>query len=98
MIAEWDVNHISRHFAAKLPGLVFVSVFFETRGEREWFKYYRAQFLKGTSASILGSLFYAQHLIGQIHISALSACGGVRLCINGDHFQLAFRNWRDIEE
>lgn len=53
IIAEWQLDALAERFVQKIPGLILVSAFSEMRGDVEWFKFDRAQFLTGTSPEIL---------------------------------------------
>ncbi len=53
VVAEWPLEEVMKRFLKKMPALISVSAAFEMRGNVEWFKYERAQFLRGTSVKIL---------------------------------------------
>lgn len=55
LIAEWQLEQLADRFMQKVPSLLLVSASSEMRGDREWFRYERAQLLAGTSAEILRS-------------------------------------------
>ncbi|MFN7036964.1 MAG: MvaI/BcnI family restriction endonuclease [Bellilinea sp.] len=62
-LVEWQLNDLSERFAKKMPALILVSAFSEMRGDREWFKFERAQWLSGTSKDILRSQIYAGNIL-----------------------------------
>jgi hypothetical protein len=55
IIAEWQLDALAERFMQKLPALILVSAVSEMRGDSEWFKFERAQLLRGTSPEILRS-------------------------------------------
>jgi hypothetical protein len=63
IVAEWKLEDLANRFLQKLPAMILVSAFSEMRGDREWFKFERAQLMKGTSASILRSQIQAGNVL-----------------------------------
>ena len=63
VIAEWQLDNLAQRFVRKMPGLVLVSTFSEMRGDREWFKFDRAQLLTDTSADILKNQIWAGNVV-----------------------------------
>jgi hypothetical protein len=53
IVVEWQLVNLARQFCAKVPALIIVSALSEIRGDREWFRFTRAQLLRGTSPSII---------------------------------------------
>jgi hypothetical protein len=68
VIAEWRMAHLSERFHQKLPALVFVSAFAEERDGVEYFHYYRAQLMKGTSMELLADQFRAEHIVVDLRL------------------------------
>ena len=52
----------------KIPALVLVSAFAEERGGKEWFRFYRAQLLRGTSPELLADQFKAENILVDLRL------------------------------
>lgn len=68
VIAVWALEKLTETFIRKLPALVFVSAFTEERDGREWFHFYRAQLLKGTSPELLADQFKAENILVDLRL------------------------------
>ena len=56
-IASWSLPALAERFAQKIPALLLVSARVEERDGAEYFHYYRARLMKGTSPELLADLF-----------------------------------------
>jgi hypothetical protein len=52
-IARWFTKDLSKQFQAKMPALLLVTARTEIRGDTEYFHYYRARLLTGTSPTLI---------------------------------------------
>jgi hypothetical protein len=52
-LVRWLTNDLSSQFHAKMPALLLVSARTEIRGDTEYFSYYRARLLTGTSPTLI---------------------------------------------
>jgi hypothetical protein len=52
-IARWFTKDLSKQFQAKMPALLLVTARTEIRGDTEYFHYYRARLLTGTSPTLV---------------------------------------------
>ncbi|MCK9266846.1 MvaI/BcnI family restriction endonuclease [bacterium] len=68
VIAVWTLEKLTETFIRKIPALVFVSAFTEERDGREWFHFYRAQLLKGTSPELLANQFKAENILVDLRL------------------------------
>jgi hypothetical protein len=68
VIAIWTLEKLTERFLRKIPALLFVSVFTEERDNREWFHFYRAQLLKGTSPDVLADQFRAENILVDLRL------------------------------
>ncbi|MCZ2121576.1 MAG: MvaI/BcnI family restriction endonuclease [Anaerolineales bacterium] len=68
IIAEWQLQVLAERFIEKIPALILVSAFSEMRGDDEWFKFDRAQFLTGTSAEIIRSQILAGNILVDLRL------------------------------
>ena len=57
IVATWKLKNLAERFAQKIPALLFVSARTEERNAKEYFHFYRAQLMKGTTPEFLGDLF-----------------------------------------
>ena len=57
VIATWQMRDLAERFVKKIPALLFVSALTEERDGKEYFHFYRAQLMKGTSPDLLSDLF-----------------------------------------
>lgn len=57
IIATWRLDNLAERFLQKIPALLFVSALTEERDGKEYFHFYRAQLMKGTSPELLADLF-----------------------------------------
>ena len=52
-LAHWFTKNLSTQFRAKMPALLLVTARTEIRGDTEYFSYYRARLLTGTSPTLI---------------------------------------------
>ena len=57
IIATWRLDNLAERFLQKIPALLFVSALTEERDRKEYFHFYRAQLMKGTTPELLSDLF-----------------------------------------
>ena len=67
-VAVWDIRILANRFIQKIPAMLFVSAFVEERDGREYFHFYRAQLMKGTSAEILSNQFRAENILVDLRL------------------------------
>ena len=68
IIAVWDLKILTERFLKKIPALLFVSAFTEERDSVEYFKFYRAQLMSGTSPELLADQFRAENLLVDLRL------------------------------
>ncbi|MFH1258324.1 MAG: MvaI/BcnI family restriction endonuclease [Elusimicrobiota bacterium] len=68
VIAVWKLGKLSERFNQKIPAMILVSAFTEERDGKEYFHFYRAQLLKGTSPKILGSQFKEENVLVDLRL------------------------------
>ena len=68
VIAVWEVEKLTERFKQKLPAMLFISAFSEERGDSEFFHYYRAQLLRGTSSKILANQFRSESILVDLRL------------------------------
>jgi len=68
VIAIWDLSLLARRFQEKIPALLFVSALTEERDGVEYFYFYRAQLMRGTSPELLGDQFKAENLLVDLRL------------------------------
>lgn len=57
IITTWRLDNLAERFLQKIPALLFVSALTEERDGKEYFHFYRAQLMKGTTPELLSDLF-----------------------------------------
>jgi hypothetical protein len=83
LVAEWKLEALAQQFMQKLPSLMLVGALVEERGNRDWFRYTRAQLLRGTTPDILRS----QLEIGNILVDLRLHDKGTRARNHGTGFR-----------
>ncbi|GHT46397.1 hypothetical protein FACS189454_07490 [Planctomycetales bacterium] len=68
IIATWKLETLAKRFLQKIPALVFVSTFTEERDGVEYFHFYRAQLMKGTSPELLADQFRAENILVDLRL------------------------------
>jgi hypothetical protein len=68
IIATWQLQALAERFLQKLPALLLVSAFTEERDGVEYFHYYRAQLMKGTSPDLLADQFRAENILVDLRL------------------------------
>jgi MvaI/BcnI restriction endonuclease family len=63
VVATWPLQSLADRFQQKLPALILVSAFNEERAGKEYFNYYRARFMYGTSIELLANQFRDENLL-----------------------------------
>jgi hypothetical protein len=53
IVVKWKTKDLAQQFAKKMPAVILVSAETEWRGEVEYFRYYRARLLSGTSSRLI---------------------------------------------
>lgn len=99
IIAEWQLQVLAERFIEKIPALILVSAFSEMRGDDEWFKFDRAQFLTGTSAEIIRSQILAGNILVdlRLHDKITSARNhGTGFRAHEDKLPLLFQTVKDL--
>lgn len=68
IIAVWQLENLANRFLQKIPSLIFVSTFSEERDGWEYFHYYRAQLMQGTSPELLYDQFRAENILVDLRL------------------------------
>ena len=68
VVAEWKLSSLSDRFTQKIPAMILVSAFTEERDGKEYFHFYRAQLLKGTSPKILVNQFKEENILVDLRL------------------------------
>jgi len=66
--AAWQLQTLADRFMQKLPALLFVSAFTEERDGLEYFHFYRAQLMKGTSPELLANQFREENILVDLRL------------------------------
>ncbi|MEP0861683.1 MAG: hypothetical protein HRF52_09640 [Ignavibacterium sp.] len=68
VVATWKLQELAKRFMQKMPALIFVSAFTEERDGIEYFHFYRAQFMKGTSPELLADQFREENILVDLRL------------------------------
>ena len=68
ILAEWNLENLEKRFKQKVPALILVSAFSEVRGGTEWFKFERAQLLKGTTVDIIHNQILSGNILVDLRL------------------------------
>jgi hypothetical protein len=61
-VAIWKLQSLANRFLQKIPAMMFVSAFTEERDGIEYFHFYRAQRMEGTSPELLAGQFQEENI------------------------------------
>jgi hypothetical protein len=99
IIATWQLKVLADRFIQKLPSLIFVSAFNEERDDVEYFHFYRAQFMKGTSSELLADQFKAENILVDLRLhdkGTMARNHGTGFRTYEDKLPLLFNNIKDL--
>ncbi|MDR3049771.1 MAG: MvaI/BcnI family restriction endonuclease [Elusimicrobiota bacterium] len=68
VIATWQLKDLADRFIQKIPALIFVSAHTEERADKEYFHFYRAQLMKGTSPELLANQFEEENILVDLRL------------------------------
>ena len=68
IITIWQTKELAKRFLEKIPALMFVSAFVEEHDGIEYFNFYRAQLMKGTSPELLSGQFKAENILVDLRL------------------------------
>lgn len=68
IIATWRLDNLAERFIQKIPALLFVSALTEERDGKEYFHFYRAQLMKGTTPELLSDLFKTRDILVDLRL------------------------------
>ena len=99
VIAVWDLSILAQRFQKKIPALIFVSALTEERDGVEYFYFYRAQLMQGTSPELLADQFRAEHLVVDLRLhdkGTRARNHGTGFRVYEEKLPLLFKNIYDI--
>ena len=99
VIAVWQLENLAKRFLQKIPSLIFVSTFSEERDGIEYFHYYRAQLMNGTSPELLYDQFRAENILVDLRLhdkGTMARNHGTGFRTYEDKLPLLFNNIKDL--
>jgi hypothetical protein len=99
VIATWQLRTLADRFVQKIPALLLVSTFSEERDGIEYFHYYRAQLMKGTSPELLADQFREENILVDLRLhdkGTMARNHGTGFRTFEDKLPYLFQNIRDI--
>lgn len=97
--AAWQLQALADRFMQKLPALLFVSAFTEERDGLEYFRFYRAQLMKGTSPELLADQFREENILVDLRLhdkGTITRNHGTGFRTFEDKLPLLFQNIIDL--
>ncbi|MDQ1328443.1 MAG: MvaI BcnI protein [Candidatus Poribacteria bacterium] len=68
VVTVWDIRILANRFIQKIPAMLFVSAFVEERDGKEYFHFYRAQLMRGTSVELLSNQFRTENILVDLRL------------------------------
>lgn len=65
---SWNLKDLVKRFIQKIPALLFISAKVEERDGKEYFYFYRAQLMKGTTPELLGDLLQSEDILVDLRL------------------------------
>lgn len=99
VIATWQLQTLADRFMQKMPALLFVSAFTEDRDGLEYFHYYRAQLMRGTSPELLANQFREENILVDLRLhdkGTMARNHGTGFRTYEDKLPLLFQNIIDL--
>jgi hypothetical protein len=99
IVAVWRLQALADRFIQKIPALLFVSTFTEERDGIEYFHYYRAQLMQGTSPELLSDQFRAENIFVDLRLhdkGTMARNHGTGFRTYEDKLPLLFNNIKDL--
>lgn len=99
LIAEWQLQTLADRFIEKIPALILVSVFSETRGDDEWLKFDRAQLLTKTSTEIIKKQILMGNILVDLRLHAKTTSArnhGTGFRVHEDKLPSLFQEIKDL--
>ncbi|MDR2818858.1 MAG: MvaI/BcnI family restriction endonuclease [Endomicrobium sp.] len=99
IVAVWQLQTLADRFIQKIPALLFVSTFTEERDGVEYFHYYRAQLMQGTSPELLLDQFRAENILVDLRLhdkGTMARNHGTGFRTYEDKLPLLFNNIKDL--
>jgi hypothetical protein len=99
IVAVWRLQALADRFIQKIPALLFVSTFTEERDGVEYFHYYRAQLMQGTSPELLLDQFRAENILVDLRLhdkGTMARNHGTGFRTYEDKLPLLFNNIKDL--
>lgn len=99
IIAVWELKALANRFIQKIPALLFVSTFTEERDGKEYFHFYRAQLMQGTSPELLADQFQAENILVDLRLHdklTMARNHGTGFRAYEDKLPFLFNNIKDL--
>ncbi|MDR1244464.1 MAG: MvaI/BcnI family restriction endonuclease [Endomicrobium sp.] len=99
IVAVWRLQTLADRFIQKIPALLFVSTFTEERDGVEYFHYYRAQLMQGTSPELLLDQFRSENILVDLRLhdkGTMARNHGTGFRTYEDKLPLLFNNIKDL--
>ncbi len=99
IVAVWQLKQLTERFIQKLPALLYASAFSEERAGKEYFHFFRAQLMKGTSPDLLADQFRAENILVDLRLHdkvTMARNHGTGFRVYENKLPVLFKTIRDI--
>ena len=99
IVATWNLQKLTERFMQKIPAMVFVAAFVEERDGKEYFKFYRAQLMQGTSPDLLKNQFREENILVDLRLhdkGTMARNHGTGFRVYEDKLPLLFKEIKDL--
>lgn len=96
IVLSWGIEILTKKIMRKIPALVFISAFTEERDSREYFHFYRAQLMKGTSPELLANQFKAENVLIDLRLDDKGKKRGIGFITYENKTPLFFNSINDL--
>ena len=90
IVVVWHLATLKERFQQKIPAMILVSALTEERNGKEYFHFYRAQLLQGTSTHLLQNQFREETILVDLRLHERDDTHGARN--HGTGFRCAIKN------
>lgn len=101
IIATWQLQTLADRFLQKMPALLFVSAFTEERDDIEYFHFYRAQLMQGTSPELLANQFREENILVDLRLhdkGTMARNHGTGFRVYEEKLPKLFKSIKDLAE
>jgi len=99
IVATWQLKKLAERFMQKIPAMIYVSAFTEERDGKEYFRFYRAQLMRGTSPELLENQFKEENILVDLRLhdkGTMARNHGTGFRVYEDKLPSLFKSIKDL--